>query len=118
VREIAKGRVWSGEDAKANGLVDETGDLIDAIAKAKELAGFKPEDRADVRLDIDQTTPFELLTKVMSGKKTRISTSEQTAFRALTLVLGERRAAAILSQVEHLSQDAGAQLWAAPIIEN
>ena len=118
VHEIAKGRVWSGEDAKANGLVDETGDLIDAIAKAKELAGFKPEDRAEVRLDIDQTPPFELLTKVMSGKKTGISTSEQTAFRALTSVLGERRAASILSQVEHLSHDAGAQLWTAPVFEN
>jgi protease-4 len=117
VREIAKGRVWSGEDARANGLVDENGDLIDAIDKAKQLAGFKPEDRADIRLDIDRTTPFELLTRVMSGKKAQVSTGEQTAFRALSAVFGERRAASVLSQVEHLSHESGAQLWTVPVIE-
>jgi protease-4 len=118
VREIAKGRVWSGEDAKANGLVDENGDLIDAIDKAKQLAGFKPEDRVDVRLDIDQTTPFQLLTRVMSGKSAHVSAAEQTAFGALSAVFGERRAAAVLSQVDRLSHASGPQLWTAPVIEH
>jgi protease-4 len=118
VREIAKGRVWSGEDAKANGLVDETGDLIDAINKAKVLAGFKPEDRADIRLDIDQTTPLELIAKMMSGRNAHVSTGELTAFRALSAMLGERRAASVLTQAEHLSHASGAQLWTAPVIEH
>jgi protease-4 len=39
VREIAKGRVWTGEQAKALGLVDELGGLYDAVDKAKALAG-------------------------------------------------------------------------------
>lgn len=43
VREIARGRVWSGTDAKDIGLVSELGGLIDAIHKARELAGL-PED--------------------------------------------------------------------------
>lgn len=35
---IAQGRVWSGTDALANGLVDELGSLDDAISYAAELA--------------------------------------------------------------------------------
>ncbi len=38
VRAIAEGRVWSGEDAFTLGLVDEIGDLDDAIAHAAGLA--------------------------------------------------------------------------------
>ena len=36
---LAGGRVWTGRQAKANGLVDELGTLDDAIAAAKKLAG-------------------------------------------------------------------------------
>jgi protease-4 len=35
---VARGRVWSGEDAHELGLVDNLGDLDDAIAAAAELA--------------------------------------------------------------------------------
>jgi len=38
VDKIARGRVWSGEDAYELGLVDNLGDLDDAIAAAAELA--------------------------------------------------------------------------------
>ncbi|BCG09816.1 signal peptide peptidase SppA [Buttiauxella agrestis] len=38
---IAQGHVWTGQDAKANGLVDSLGDFDDAIAKAAELAKLK-----------------------------------------------------------------------------
>ncbi|WP_394521715.1 signal peptide peptidase SppA [Pantoea sp. SGAir0184] len=41
---IAQGHVWTGSDAKANGLVDALGDFDDAVAKAAELAKVaKPE---------------------------------------------------------------------------
>ena len=39
VEEIAQGRVWSGAEALELGLVDELGNLNDAIAAAAELAG-------------------------------------------------------------------------------
>lgn len=46
VAAIAEGRVWTGRQAKENGLVDELGDLDDAIAAAARLAGLeKPETR-------------------------------------------------------------------------
>ncbi|WP_017346308.1 signal peptide peptidase SppA [Pantoea sp. A4] len=35
---IAQGHVWTGADAKANGLVDALGDFDDAVKKAAELA--------------------------------------------------------------------------------
>jgi protease-4 len=40
VNEVAQGRVWSGADAKAKGLVDELGGLTDALAEAKARAGL------------------------------------------------------------------------------
>jgi protease-4 len=42
--KLALGRVWTGRQAKANGLVDELGGLDRAIALAKELAKI-PEDQ-------------------------------------------------------------------------
>ena len=41
VEQIAQGRVWSGLDAKEIGLVDEIGNLGDAINIAAELAGLE-----------------------------------------------------------------------------
>lgn len=38
---IAQGHVWTGQDAKANGLVDSLGDFDDAVHKAAELAKLK-----------------------------------------------------------------------------
>ncbi len=43
VEEIARGRVWTGAQARAIGLIDELGDFETALAIAKELAGLKPE---------------------------------------------------------------------------
>ncbi len=40
VDEVARGRVWIAADAQAFGLVDELGDLDDAVASAAELAGL------------------------------------------------------------------------------
>nr|WP_321414441.1 signal peptide peptidase SppA [uncultured Allomuricauda sp.] len=41
VNEIAQGRVWSGVDAQALGLVDELGNLDDAILAAADMAGLE-----------------------------------------------------------------------------
>ena len=38
---IAQGHVWTGSDAKNNGLVDALGDFDDAVAKAASLASVK-----------------------------------------------------------------------------
>jgi protease-4 len=48
VDAIGKGRVWTGEQAVENGLVDELGGLDRALAKAREMAGL--HERARVRM--------------------------------------------------------------------
>jgi protease-4 len=40
VHELARGRVWTGADARENGLVDELGGLEDAAAIARRRAGL------------------------------------------------------------------------------
>lgn len=44
---LAGGRVWTGRQAKANGLIDELGTLHDAVQAAKQLAGIKPEEKLE-----------------------------------------------------------------------
>ena len=48
IREIAKGRVWTGADAKARGLVDEFGGFRAALEATKAMAGI-PDD-AEINL--------------------------------------------------------------------
>ncbi len=48
VLEMAKGRIWSGEDAKRLGLVDELGGYETALRLAKSAAGIPESD--DVRI--------------------------------------------------------------------
>ncbi len=43
VEEIAKGRIWTGSQARERGLVDELGGLETAIGLAKDLTGIAPE---------------------------------------------------------------------------
>lgn len=43
--ELAKGRVWTGADAQAGGLVDELGGLEDALALARRKAASPPTPR-------------------------------------------------------------------------
>jgi protease-4 len=42
VEAVARGRVWTGEQALAHGLVDDLGDLQAAADKARQLAGISP----------------------------------------------------------------------------
>lgn len=48
IEPLAGGRVWTGRQAKENGLVDELGTLGDAIALAKEKAGLADGEKAEL----------------------------------------------------------------------
>jgi protease-4 len=50
VHEVARGRVWTGADAKERGLVDQLGGLADAIDLARERAGIPAAAEPDVRV--------------------------------------------------------------------
>jgi protease IV len=45
IHEVAQGRVWSGKDALAKGLVDRMGGFADAVASAKKLVKLEGEPR-------------------------------------------------------------------------
>jgi protease-4 len=49
VLEIAQGRVWTGQQAKEIGLVDELGGFARALALAKEAAGIAPDQLVELR---------------------------------------------------------------------
>ena len=44
VDQVGQGRVWIGQTAATNGLVDQLGDLDDAVVAAAELAGLEEYD--------------------------------------------------------------------------
>ena len=48
VDKLARGRIWSGSDAKRLGLVDQLGSLDDAIRDAKKRAGLDPDERVEL----------------------------------------------------------------------
>lgn len=58
VRVLADGRIYSGRQALANGLVDELGDLQDAITKAASLGGITGTPRL---VEYEHTPSFDSL---------------------------------------------------------
>jgi len=116
VQEIAKGRVWSGADAKELGLVDETGDLIAAVDKAKVLAGFKPEDSTEIRLKLNEASPFDLVMGMFASAQA--SSGERQVLSALGTVAGRKRAAALIQQLNVMGQEPGAKVWSPPVVEH
>ena len=64
IDKIAQGHVWTGQDAKANGLVDSLGDFDDAVAKAAELAKVK---QWHLEYYVDEPTFFDKVMDNMSG---------------------------------------------------
>jgi protease IV len=68
VEKVAKGRVWTGEEAKARGLIDQLGGYPEAIRLAKEAARI-PAD-ASVKLTVfpRQKEPLELIYDRLAGK--------------------------------------------------
>jgi protease-4 len=62
--KLAGGRVWTGRQAKANGLVDELGTLDDAIAEAKKQAGIDPKTEMEL---LTLPKPVSFLDKLMEG---------------------------------------------------
>jgi len=59
VLEIAKGRIWSGEDAKVLGLVDELGGFDTALNLAKKAANIAEKEDVKIVVFPRQKTLFE-----------------------------------------------------------
>ncbi len=68
VLEIARGRVWTGEDAKERGLVDDLGGLATAVRVAKEVAGIPAAESVRLVEFPPKKSPFEALLARLSGE--------------------------------------------------
>jgi protease-4 len=93
VLEIAKGRVWTGEDAKAIGLVDELGGFATALKLAKEVAKIPAGEKVRVAVFPKEKSPLEALAEKLSGEG-----EEESSFTALVRLLEPIRPA--LRQIE------------------
>jgi protease IV len=69
VEEVAKGRVWSGEDAKARGLVDELGGSAVALRLAKEAAKLAPDAAVKLTVFPREKEAFEIVFDRLFGKE-------------------------------------------------
>lgn len=92
VDEIAQGRVWTGEQAKQLGLVDELGGLYKAIDLAKQRARIPAGEEVDLVVYPPHRSFYEVLADQLASPVGRIKTAYTSD--ALLELLGprERRA--------------------------
>ena len=69
VEAVAKGRVWSGEDAQAHGLVDELGGTAAALQLAKEAAKLAPDAAVKLTVFPPEKEAFEIIVDRLLGKQ-------------------------------------------------
>lgn len=95
VGEIARGRVWTGAQAKSLGLVDEIGGLFEAIDRAKALAGIDADTDVSFKRYPKPKSPFEALSEAFG-------VSGETARAMVTLggILNSPQAQSVIARVE------------------
>ena len=101
---LADGRIYTGRQAKEARLVDELGDLDDAIHIAADIAGMEGEPKVveprkrfsfrDIiesrwasvfpKLELDTGVKPEIPDGVLSGRSTRVTMMQQVAARKPT----------------------------------
>jgi|HubBroStandDraft_6_1064221.scaffolds.fasta_scaffold113662_2 protease-4 len=67
VQNIAKGRVWTGADARSQGLVDDLGGFWTAVAEAKAAAGIASDERVVFKRYPQSEGFFQALRDAASG---------------------------------------------------
>ena len=112
VREIAKGRVWTGEQAKEIGLVDELGGIMKAIEVARELGDIEPDAKINLRRfprPKSRSEQFEELFNVTAEASKEISTlREITSLPEVQAVLKARAKAEAMARGQaQLTADIG-----------
>ncbi len=92
VAEIAKGRVWTGAQAKSLGLVDKLGGFYDAVDEAKDLAGLSGD--VPLRRMTPSEGAFQALQKALG-----ISATSARTLAAAAWIFGDPRAQALIERV-------------------
>ena len=95
VREIARGRVWTGAQGKALGLVDELGGVTEAVAKARSLAGIPADRSVRFKRFPSPKSPWEALSDVFG-----VQSEAAQALIAIGGVMADPQAEALMRGVE------------------
>jgi protease-4 len=81
VLQIAKGRVWSGEDALDLGLIDALGGFAEALGQVREVAGLEADAPLQLKLYPRPKTAFEALTDKGRDSSEPVALLRQTLVR-------------------------------------
>ena len=92
VESLAKGRVWTGAQARELGLVDQIGGFYDAVDRARALSGVNQEMR--LKWMASEGSPFEAFERLFG-----ISAASARTLAASAWLLGDPRAQAILDEM-------------------
>lgn len=100
VKEIAKGRIWTGEDAKAIGLVDELGGFDRALELVKKAIGVPENDEVKVVVFPQRKKLYELLLPREADNSEKEASAEAVAsvLRAVQPVTQKLQAAGIVER--------------------
>jgi protease-4 len=90
---IAQGRVWTGRQARQNGLVDALGGLDAAVAIAKQRAKLAPGTEVELVVFPPRKSFYELLTEQLSGSSEQMAMS---TWLAANLSKGELEALRVM----------------------
>ncbi len=82
VNEIGRGRVWTGEQAAANGLVDQIGGFIDAIRAAKVASGLKVDEPVELSFYPRHKSIAERLAEALSSRAEQLDMPWRDELRA------------------------------------
>jgi len=94
VREIARGRVWTGVQARQLGLVDKLGGFYDAVSEAKRLGGFSKDEVVTLKSFPGRKSPFDVLQHAMGTSAASIRTLAAAAW-----IMGDPRAQSLMDEM-------------------
>ncbi|MGE3536720.1 MAG: S49 family peptidase [Candidatus Tectimicrobiota bacterium] len=73
ILEVAKGRVWTGADAKERGLVDALGGFPIALQLVREAIGLQPDAPLQLKLFPERPSRWEALVERLLGEESESS---------------------------------------------
>ena len=89
IEQLAGGRVWTGQEAKKRGLVDETGTLRDAIAAAKKSANLAADEKVELLILPRPTSFFDQLVAGEAAIKVPVDTTAAALAPEMLRRIGE-----------------------------
>ena len=107
VKEIAKGRVWTGTQAKEIGLVDELGGIMKAIEVAKDLADIDEDAKINLKVYPRAKSTSEQFEELLGGS---VAMSENLAQMSEIMNLPEVQAIIKSRRAARVGQELQAEL--------